>query len=122
GQRTLGDRGGPHFGQVPFGQVREGAVQVLGDDHSEYRVAEELQALIGGDAAGLVSERTVRQREYEQFGVDVHTQRGQEFLRSFRAHRSGPSSRPVSGSTSVRSCSSAAQRGSICSWACPGSA
>ena len=47
------------------------AVERLGDDHAEHRVTEELQALVGGQAAVLVGERAVREGALEQLGVQV---------------------------------------------------
>ena len=45
------------------------AVERLGDDHAEHRVAEELQPLVGRQPAVLVGERPVRQRTLEELGV-----------------------------------------------------
>ena len=45
------------------------AVERLGDDEAEHRVAEELQPLVGGQAAVLVGVRAVRQGALEQLGV-----------------------------------------------------
>jgi hypothetical protein len=47
-ERLLGDGRGPHARKVALGDVRVGAVEVLGDDDAEHRVPEELQALVGG--------------------------------------------------------------------------
>jgi hypothetical protein len=47
-----------------------GAVERLGDDHAEDRVAEELQALVGRQAAVLVGVRAVGQGAVQQLGVE----------------------------------------------------
>src|SRR5829696_5122880 len=59
GEHVHVHRGRPQLGQVALGQVREGAVDDVGDDQAEDGVAEELQALVGGQAAVLVRERAV---------------------------------------------------------------
>jgi hypothetical protein len=46
-------------------------VERLGDDDAEHGVAEELEALVGREAAMLVGVRAVRQRAVEQLGVEV---------------------------------------------------
>src|SRR5215218_6034442 len=54
GEHVHVDRGRPQLGQLPLGQVGEGAVDDVGDDQAEHGVAEELEALVGGQAAVLV--------------------------------------------------------------------
>ena len=58
------------LGQVALGQVGVGAVERLGDDDAEHRVAEELQALVGRQAAVLVGVGAVGQGALEQLGVE----------------------------------------------------
>ena len=69
GQRTGVDDGGAQLGQPALGEVRVGEVEGLGDDHAEDRVAEELQPLVGRQAAVLVGVGAVRQGALEQLGV-----------------------------------------------------
>ena len=62
GQRGRVDDRRPHLGQLPFGHVRVGAVQVVGDDQAEDGVPEELEPLVGAGpgilgAPGPVGER-----------------------------------------------------------------
>ena len=54
----------------PSGSVREGPVEVIGDDQAEHGVAEELEALVGRQPAGLRAVRAVRQRLVQQAVVD----------------------------------------------------
>ena len=75
GQRAGVDDGGAQLGQLALGEVRVGAVERLGDDHAEHRVAEELQALVGRQAAVLVGVRPVRQGALEQLGVQDRIRR-----------------------------------------------
>ena len=63
------DDGGAQLGQPALGEVGVGEVERLGDDHAEHRVAEELQALVGRQAAVLVGVGAVRQGALEQLGV-----------------------------------------------------
>ena len=63
------DHRGAQLGQPALGQVGVGAVERLGDDDAEHGVAEELQPLVGRQAAVLVGERAVRQGALEQLGV-----------------------------------------------------
>ena len=66
GERAHVDHRGAQLGQLPLGQVGLAAVERVGDDQAEHRVAQELQALVGGQAAVLVRVRAVGQREPEQ--------------------------------------------------------
>ena len=66
GQRGHVDHGGTQLGQLALGEVGLAAVELVGDDQAEHRVAQELQALVGGQAAVLVRERPVGQRQAEQ--------------------------------------------------------
>jgi len=54
------------FASLPSARPGLLVEQRTGDDHAEHRVAEELQALVGGQAAVLVRVRPVGQRETEQ--------------------------------------------------------
>jgi hypothetical protein len=58
--------GSTQLGQLTLGEVGLAAVELVGDDQAEDRVAEELQALVGRQAAVLVREGPVGQREAEQ--------------------------------------------------------
>ena len=60
------DDGGAQLGQLALGQVGVGAVQRVGDDQAEHGVAEELQPLVGRQAAVLVGVRAVGQGALEQ--------------------------------------------------------
>src|SRR5215208_4558176 len=61
GEHVHVDRGRPQLGQLALGQVGEGAVDDVGDDQAEHGVAEELEPLVGGQAAVLVGEGAVRE-------------------------------------------------------------
>lgn len=65
----------PQLGELPLGQLGVVAVQPLGDDDREHRVAEELQPLVGGQSAVLVRVRAVGERQGEELLGDLHTQR-----------------------------------------------
>ena len=54
------------------------AEQRVGDDQAQDGVAEELQALVGRQAAVLVGVRAMGQRALEQLGVDVDAERLEE--------------------------------------------
>ena len=69
GQRAGVDHGGPELGQSTLGQVRVGAVERLGHDDAEHRVAQELQALVGRQSAVLVGVRAVREGALEELGL-----------------------------------------------------
>ena len=56
GQRMGVDDAGPQLGQIPLGPVGMPVVELLGDRQPEHGVAEELQALVGGQAAVLVGD------------------------------------------------------------------
>ena len=86
GQRPHVDDRGAQLGQLALGQVGVAAEQRVGDDQAEHRVAEELQPLVGRQAAVLVRERAVRQRALEQAGLDGDV----EHLRA-----AGPAGRPL---------------------------
>jgi len=51
---------------VPFGQVRVTAEQRVGDDQAKNGVAEELKALIGGQATVFVGEGAMREGTLKQ--------------------------------------------------------
>jgi hypothetical protein len=91
GQRPGVDHRGPQLGQLALGQVGIGHEQVLGDDKTEHGVAEELQALVGRQAAALVGVRAVRQGTVQQLGIDTHPELGQQVAgRQAGAQRLGP--------------------------------
>ena len=66
GQRAGVDDRGAQLGQPALGEVGVGAVERLGDDDAEHGVAEELQPLVGRQAAVLVGVRAVGQGALEQ--------------------------------------------------------
>ena len=70
GERAHVDDGGAQLGQLALGQVGVVAVQRVGDDEAEHRVAEELQPLVVGQAAVLVGVGAVRQGTQKQRLVD----------------------------------------------------
>ena len=57
-----------------------GAVQRLGDDDAEHRVAEEFQPLVVRQPAVLVGVGAVRQRALQQAGVDLDAEGVGQFL------------------------------------------
>ena len=61
GQHAGVDHRGTHLGEGALGHVGVGAVAVLGHDEAEHGVTEELEALVGGDAARLRAPGAVRQ-------------------------------------------------------------
>src|SRR4051794_15205233 len=61
GQRAGIDDRRAELGQMALGEVGVGAVEGLGDDDAEHGVAEELEALVGRQAAVLVGVRAVRE-------------------------------------------------------------
>jgi hypothetical protein len=54
------------------------AEQVIGDDHTEYGVTEELQALIRLETTAFVGIGAVRQSKREQLGVDLNAESGEQ--------------------------------------------
>ena len=82
-------------------------VELLGDGQAEHRIAQELQALVGGQATVLVGEAAMGERDGEQFVRQVDTERFEQ-PRAVDRHVSSP--------VCSRSVASLAQRGSICSW------
>ena len=67
----LGERGGVHdtlaeIGQRSLGQIGEVAEHEVGDDPSEYRVTEELEAFVAGVPLVFGHPRAVAQRAPEQ--------------------------------------------------------
>ena len=86
GQRAGVDDRGAQLGQPALGEVGVGAVERLGDDDAEHRVAEELQALVGRQAAVLVGVRAVGEGALEQLGVqDGIPERCSQLARSWSA-------------------------------------
>ena len=71
GQRDTRDEARAALGELALVELGVVAEELDRDGLPEDRVAEELEALVGGDAAVLVRERPVREREQEQGGVDV---------------------------------------------------
>src|SRR3954447_9208305 len=66
GQRTGVDDRGAQLRQASLGEVRVGAEQGVRHHHTEHGVTEELQALVGRQAAVLVGEGPVRQCTVKQ--------------------------------------------------------
>src|SRR4029077_913087 len=93
------------------GAVGVTVVELLGDGQPEHRVAEEHQALVGGQPAVLGGVDAVRQRDGEQVVGQVDTECLEQGC-PVVAHSSSRSNMPAS----------LAHRGSICSWWWPGSA
>lgn len=54
-----------------------GAKQVVGDDHTEHRVAEELQPLVGFQPSAFVGIRAVGEGESQQLGVEINAERAE---------------------------------------------
>ena len=104
GQRVGVDDAGAQLGQITLGAVGVAVVELLGDGQPEHRVAEELQALVGGQPAVLVGVAAVRERDGEQFVGQVDTQRLEQ-RRAVDRSRVLLSNMPAS----------LAHRGSICS-------
>ena len=75
GQRDTRDEARAALGELALVEVGVVAEELDGDGLPEDGVAEELEALVGGDAAVLVRERPVREREQEQRGIDLDLQR-----------------------------------------------
>src|SRR5215211_5174429 len=111
GKRMGVDDARTQLGQISFGAFWMPMVKLFGDGQPEYGVPEELQALVGGQAAVFVGVAAVGQRYGQQFLWQVDAQRLEQG-RTVSRHVSSRSRMPVS----------LAQRGSICSWPCPGSA
>ena len=65
---------GPALGEVTLRQQRVVAVQHHCDRLTQNRVAEELQALVRGQATVFVRVGAVRQRQLEQAGVDLQAE------------------------------------------------
>jgi hypothetical protein len=72
------DDRGAQLRELALGQVGVGAVQRRGDDEAQHGVTEELETLVGGQAAVLVRVRAVGQRALEQRGLDAHAEGGLE--------------------------------------------
>ena len=70
GQRAHVDHRRAQLGQLALGQVRVVAVERVGHDEPEHRVAEELQPLVVRQAAVLVGVGPVGQGAFEQVRVD----------------------------------------------------
>ena len=70
-QTALADQVGTDAGQVAFGQVGEGAVEVVGHDHAQHGVAQKFQAFVAADAAQvvLVGVGAVGQGMIQQLGI-----------------------------------------------------
>src|SRR3712207_5209954 len=54
------------------------AKQVIGDDHPEHGVAEELQALVGFKATVLIGVGAVGKRKSQPLGVDLDAERAKQ--------------------------------------------
>ena len=61
----------PQLGELALGQVGVGPVERVSNDEAEHRVAEELEALVVGQATVLVGIRAVREGTDEQRLVDL---------------------------------------------------
>ena len=90
GQRAGVDDGRAQLGQPALGEVGVGEVERLGDDDAEHRVAEELQALVGRQAAVLVGVGAVRQGALEQLGVQRRDRRAPRAASAVVAQRTPP--------------------------------
>jgi hypothetical protein len=51
-----------------------GAVQPIGDDNAENRIAEELKAFVGRQTPRFVRKRPVREGKNKQLGVDADSE------------------------------------------------
>ena len=107
GQRAHVDHRGAQLGQLPLGQVGWRAEQRVGDDQAEHRVAEELQPLVGGQAAVLVGVRAVGQGALKQLGHRRGTPRACQQLGVGSARRaaagcSGPRAHDAARAPSAR--------------------
>ena len=67
------DDGRLDLGQVALLELGEADVELFAADDAEHGVAEELEALVGGQPAVLVGIATVRQRDGQQFVGQVDT-------------------------------------------------
>src|SRR4051794_17098801 len=77
GEGACVDHGGPQLGEPTLGELRVAGVEGLGDDDAEDRVAEELEALVGGQATVLVGVGAMRERKLQQLGIQLGiTERG----------------------------------------------
>jgi hypothetical protein len=65
------DHGRAHLGQLALRQIRVVVEQRFGGHEAEHGIAEELEALIGGDPTGLEGEGTMRERETKSLGINV---------------------------------------------------
>src|ERR1700728_3657279 len=69
GQHPGVDDGRAHLGQLPLGEVRVGAVAVLGHDQPEHGVAQELEPLVGRRAVLLAAPAAVAEGLHEERGI-----------------------------------------------------
>jgi len=96
GQRGRVDQFGAATGQYALAALGRGPEQVVGDDHSEDGVAEELQPLVGLDPTVLGAPRPVAQGEFQMGAVgeaiaETVQEAGVEFGVDGRARRSAQS-------------------------------
>ena len=77
-QRVHVDHAGAQLGELPLGQVRVGAEQVIGNHHTEHRIAEKLQALVRFETTAFVGVGAMREGQHQQLGVDVNAERGEQ--------------------------------------------
>ncbi len=75
GERAHVHHRGAQLGQLPLGQVRVPVEERVGDHQAEHRVAEELQPLVGRQAAVLVRVRPVGEGATDQLGVQGDAER-----------------------------------------------
>src|SRR3954466_8264869 len=98
GERRHVDHRRPQFGQLALGEVRLAAVELVGDDQAEHRVAQELQTLVGRQSAVLVGVGPGGERQPEQVA-------GQLDAQGVEQPRGGPLGvRPAGRPHPVRTC------------------
>src|SRR5699024_6199104 len=93
-----------HLGQLAFRQIRIVVEQRFGGHEPEHGVAEEFEALIGGDPTGLEGEGTMCERETKSLGINVDPETLPQFcccgvsVHSLRRQRPcGPCTRGTAG-------------------------
>src|SRR6185369_10543986 len=111
---------GAQLRELALGELRVVLEQGGRDDHPEHGVAEELEPLVGGQAAVLVRVRAVRQRPLEHLRFELDTEGGLEAV--LVLHERSPSasrmvSPPAEESSVSRSSASPATAG-VMRWRC----
>ena len=107
---------GLQLGQFALGAVGVPGEDLGGDHQTEHGVAEELEPLVGGQAAVLVGVAAVGQREGQQIVGQVDAERLEQ-RRAVDRHSRSPSRSGRPSSTGFMA-ASLAQRGSMTSWWC----